>query len=50
MILRIEDTDVERNRSELVEGILDGLRWLGVDWTKARTSSRSGWICIARRR
>ncbi len=24
MILRIEDTDVERNRSELVEGILDG--------------------------
>ena len=31
-ILRIEDTDVERNRPELVEGILDGLRWLGVDW------------------
>ena len=29
MILRIEDTDVERNRPELVEGILDGLRWLG---------------------
>ena len=32
MILRIEDTDIERNRPELVEGILDGLRWLGVDW------------------
>src|ERR1700675_2388723 len=32
MILRIEDTDVERNRPELVEGILDGLRWLGIDW------------------
>ena len=32
MILRIEDTDVERNRPELVDGILDGLRWLGVDW------------------
>ena len=32
MVLRIEDTDVERNRLELVEGILDGLRWLGVDW------------------
>ena len=32
MILRIEDTDVERNRPELVEGILDGLRWLGLDW------------------
>jgi len=32
MILRIEDTDIERNRPELVEGILEGLRWLGVDW------------------
>jgi len=32
MILRIEDTDLERNKPELVEGILDGLRWLGLDW------------------
>jgi len=32
MVLRIEDTDVERNKPELVDGILDGLRWLGVDW------------------
>src|SRR5258708_33967620 len=32
MVLRIEDTDIERNRPELVEGILDGLRWLGVNW------------------
>jgi glutamyl-tRNA synthetase len=31
-ILRIEDTDAERNRPELVEGILDSLRWLGLDW------------------
>ena len=31
-VLRIEDTDVDRNRPELVEGILDGLRWLGLDW------------------
>src|SRR6516225_1699987 len=32
MILRIEDTDAERNKPELVEGIIDGLTWLGVDW------------------
>jgi glutamyl-tRNA synthetase len=32
LLLRIEDTDVERNRPELVEGILEGLRWLGVEW------------------
>src|SRR5271169_199361 len=31
-ILRVEDTDTERNRPELVEGILDGLRWLGLNW------------------
>lgn len=32
MILRVEDTDAERNKPELVEGILHGLQWLGVDW------------------
>ncbi|MGE0043821.1 MAG: glutamate--tRNA ligase [Vicinamibacterales bacterium] len=31
-ILRIEDTDVERSSAEMVTGILDGLRWLGIDW------------------
>ena len=31
-ILRIEDTDVERSQAEMVTGILDGLRWLGIDW------------------
>jgi glutamyl-tRNA synthetase len=32
MILRIEDTDAERNKPELVDGIIEGLKWLGVDW------------------
>ena len=32
LVLRIEDTDVERSSDEMVEGILDGLRWLGLDW------------------
>jgi len=32
MVLRVEDTDVERNKPELVNGILEGLKWLGVDW------------------
>jgi glutamyl-tRNA synthetase len=31
-VLRIEDTDVERSSDEMVTGILDGLRWLGIDW------------------
>jgi glutamyl-tRNA synthetase len=32
LVLRIEDTDVERSSQDMVEGILDGLRWLGLDW------------------
>ena len=31
-VLRIEDTDVERSTPEMVEGILEGLRWLKIDW------------------
>jgi len=31
-ILRIEDTDFERSTQEMVEGILVGMRWLGLDW------------------
>lgn len=32
LVLRIEDTDLERSTSEMVEGILQGLRWLGLNW------------------
>src|SRR5579885_530758 len=32
LILRIEDTDLERSTPEMVEGILQGLRWLGITW------------------
>src|SRR5205823_5191181 len=31
-VLRIEDTDADRSSSEMVAGILEGLRWLGLDW------------------
>lgn len=31
-ILRIEDTDVERSTKESVEAILEGMKWLGMDW------------------
>ena len=32
LILRIEDTDAERSTQESIEGIIDGLNWLGLDW------------------
>src|SRR5947207_3867748 len=31
-VLRIEDTDTERSSWDMVSGIVDGLRWLGLDW------------------
>jgi glutamyl-tRNA synthetase len=31
-VLRIEDTDAERSSDAMVAGILDGLRWLGLEW------------------
>ena len=31
-ILRIEDTDAERSSSEMVDAVLDGMRWLGLEW------------------
>ena len=32
LILRIEDTDFERSSEAMVEGILEGMLWLGMDW------------------
>jgi glutamyl-tRNA synthetase len=31
-LLRIDDTDAERNIQETLQPILDGFRWLGLDW------------------
>src|SRR5262249_13699362 len=31
-ILRIDDTDQKRNVAEALQPILDGFRWLGLDW------------------
>ena len=56
-VLRIEDTDLERSSDEMVDGILDGLRWLGLDWDEGPGDRRrvravlpvaSGSIVIAR--
>ncbi|MDN2662350.1 glutamate--tRNA ligase [Psychromonas sp. 14N.309.X.WAT.B.A12] len=31
-VLRIEDTDIERSTQEAVDAILEGMKWLGLDW------------------
>lgn len=32
MVLRLDDTDVERNTEASVQSIFEGLRWLGLNW------------------
>jgi glutamyl-tRNA synthetase len=32
MVLRLDDTDIERNTDLSVQSIFEGLRWLGLDW------------------
>lgn len=43
-ILRIEDTDVERSESRFEKDIIEGLKWLGVEWDEGicRQSERGG--------
>lgn len=31
-VLRIEDTDKERNTDEALQVLLDGMKWMGMDW------------------
>ena len=39
MILRIDDTDVERNTEASVKSIFEGLGWLGLGWDEQYTAS-----------
>ena len=32
LILRIEDTDEERSTQASIDGIIEGMQWLGIDW------------------
>jgi len=42
-ILRIEDTDIERSKSEFEKDVLENLKWLGVEWDEGpRTEAEFG--------
>jgi glutamyl-tRNA synthetase len=41
-LLRIDDTDAERNVAEALLPILDGFRWLGLDWDEGPTDDGRG--------
>ncbi len=38
-VLRIEDTDKERNSEAFLDVIYDSLKWLGMDWDMGRVRS-----------
>jgi glutamyl-tRNA synthetase len=42
MILRLDDTDVERNTEASVNSIFEGLKWLGLGWDEAYKQSERG--------
>lgn len=44
-VLRIEDTDAARNTQEAVGVILDGLRWLGLNWDEGPLTSDATGQC-----
>ena len=41
-ILRIDDTDLGRNRPEAVQPVLDGFKWLGLNWDEGPTADGAG--------
>src|SRR5258706_4371073 len=42
MILRLDDTDVERNTDASVNSIFEGLKWLGLSWEEQYKQSERG--------
>jgi hypothetical protein len=54
-LLRIEDTDKARSTQPAIDAILDGMRWLGLDWdgeaysSRIRAPARRGGAAHARR-
>ncbi|HLH40350.1 MAG TPA: glutamate--tRNA ligase [Bryobacteraceae bacterium] len=42
MILRIDDTDLERNTQESLDSIFDGLKWLDLNWDEFYRQSERG--------
>ncbi len=42
MILRLDDTDVERNSDASVNSIFEGLQWLGLSWDEEYKQSERG--------
>jgi len=48
-LLRVEDTDRERSTPESVETILDGMRWLGLDWDNKDYADRGYYSQYAER-
>lgn len=52
LVLRIEDTDLERSSEEMVHGIVEALEWMGIDWDEGpffQTERRDLYLETARK-
>ena len=49
IILRLDDTDVERNTDASVNSIFEGLKWLGLDWDKQEEYRQSDRLDLHRK-
>jgi len=38
LLLRIEDTDLERSREEYIHALIEDMRWLGLDWQEGEAA------------
>ena len=55
MVLRIEDTDLDRSEARYEDQLIEDLKWLGLDWDEGPESaalmvhivSLTGWTSIA---
>ena len=46
-VLRIEDTDESRSTDESIKAIIDGMKWVGLDWDEGPYRQTELWTSIA---
>ncbi len=48
MVLRIDDTDVDRNTQASLDSIFEGLKWLDMGWDEEYRQSAARRVCTAK--
>ena len=48
-VLRIEDTDRDRSTDEAIDVIMEGMKWVGLDWDEGPSGKPIAWNSIGKR-